>query len=255
MNKTLIDTHCHLYTYPVVEREGVVERARESRVSAIVVPGVEEESSLEAIEFAKKYKGFVFAAVGIHPQVVRQEDADCLWLSKMALNPDVIAIGEIGLDSEVKEPAMSVQEERFLKQLDIAKRTDRPVLVHCRGAIGKTIHILEEWGGKGGILHAWPGTKDATGKLLDRGFYCGACGVVTRASAHRKRENIRSIPLEKIVLETDSPYIGTEKSPKGKVEPANLVEICKALSLLYGVSEEVVAEITTKNALTVLGLE
>ncbi|NUM37039.1 MAG: TatD family hydrolase [Candidatus Brocadiae bacterium] len=248
MNLTLVDTHSHLYSEPLCQDiDGVIKRARESGVKAIIVPGTDQEDSQEAIQLACKYHGYVFAAIGVHPQSI-QEDEDLSWLSCMAQDPHVIAIGEIGLDSEVREPGIPMQERRFLKQLAIAKDRQLPILVHCRGALEKTISILEGWGGKGGILHAWPGSKEATRSLLDKGFYCGVCGVVTRLASTRKRRNLLSFPLEKIVLETDSPYIGTEKSPKGKVEPADLLEICQSLSELYGLPEETIANITTENA-------
>ncbi len=251
MNHSLIDTHCHLYAAPLCLDKGlVIQRAKASGVTGIVVPGTQEQDSREAVALAQEYRGFVFAAIGIHPQVV--EENDLIWLYELAKSPYVIAIGEIGLDSEVKEPSMEVQESRFIQQMAIAKEHDLPVLVHCRGALGKTVSLLEDWGGKGGILHAWPGNKEATRTLLEKGFYCGACGVITRPSSTKKRENIYSIPLEKIVLETDSPYIGTQKSPKGQVEPSDLMEICEALSVLHGVPREKIAQITTENALKII---
>lgn len=251
-----IDTHCHLYASPLGECESrVVAEARESGVKGLIVPGVDEASSACAIEMAARHIG-VWAAAGVHPQMCDCGEVRASTLGELARRPKVVAIGEIGLDFEVGRPGPEEQEMRFRTQMELAWELGLPVLVHCRKAFGRTVEILREFGaGPGGILHSWAGSAQMLDALWDLGYCCGVSGVITRPGAKKRRKIVSEIPLERTVLETDSPYIGTERSPKGEVAPADIPEICRALAEIHGVSEEEAARVTTRNARNLLKLE
>lgn len=252
----LLDTHCHLNVSPMNGHlSEVLERARQNGLVGIIAPGTDEETSRQVVELAEQYPSYVWAAVGVHPQIASTKPVQQNILEMLLQRPGVIAIGEIGLDYEVEAPDRTTQIQRFAEQLAIAYHYHLPSLIHCRKAFGDLQQILQKLGqGPGGILHSWAGSWDVLKPLLDLGFYYGVSGVITRAHAVRRREAIKQLPLDRMVLETDAPYIGTKTATKGKVEPCHTLEVCHAVAEIKEVTIEEVAETTTQNARRVLRL-
>ena len=250
---SLVDTHCHLYEPPLADNiAGTLESATGAGVCALVVPGVDKITSEKAIELSKIFKGVVYAAAGLHPHCAGR---DVSWLADLAGAPGVVAIGEIGLDAE-KGPAIETQAAVFSWQLSVARDIGLPVIVHCRGAFARLYDLLKAagTGGKGGVLHSYSGSAEMLYQFEKIGFYIGVSGVATRSEASRVHSMLRDAPLGRMVLETDSPYIGTAEHPKGSVTPASVKEVCAALAMLKGETPELVAEVTTENARRVFGV-
>jgi TatD DNase family protein len=247
----VIDTHCHLYDPPLGgDVAGVVRRAGDAGVNRIIIPGVDARTSAEAVRLAESFPGFAFAAVGVHPQSVECADSDIDALKKLAAHPAVVAIGETGLDAEVADPPVEMQEISFRAMLKLALEADLPVLIHCRGAFARLSASFREdfCGGRGGVLHAWAGSVEIAQGLFPLGFSIGVAGVITRPSAVRVRRNVGRVPLDRMVLETDSPYIGTALKAKGAVEPADVAEVCAALAAIKKLPFGEVEAATTANA-------
>ena len=246
----MVDTHCHLYVPPLAEDPArVLWRARSVGVSVVVVPGVDALTSVEAVHLAEQFQGTVLAAVGVHPEVgVVPLD----FVTQFASSTLVKAIGECGLDRGAGD--LAAQERLLAAQVAIARDLDRPILLHCRGAFERLLRILEGFGPHRGILHAYNGSLEMATCFRRLGFYFGVGGVVTREEATRVRATFAAMPLDWLVLETDAPYIGTAKAPKGMVEPANLPEVLSAIAFLHRVPEEVVERVSDENAWQVLGM-
>ena len=247
----IVDTHCHLYAPPLGDdTPGVAAAARVRGVARVVVPGVDPSTSAAACDLAAAMPSFVSAAVGWHPQLADTDDVDEGELLALARRPGVVAIGEIGLDGEVGEPAADVQERRLRAQLRVARETGLPVLLHCRRAFARLTELLREEyaGGAGGILHAWAGSAESLRDLLPLGFMVGVAGTATRPHNTRIRALVAALPLDRIVVETDAPYIASLRHPRGESEPADAADVCATIAELHGVSVEEAARITTANA-------
>ncbi|MDY0004050.1 MAG: TatD family hydrolase [Polyangia bacterium] len=276
---TLVDTHCHLFDERLArDLEGVVGRALEAGVTALVVPGVTLETSREAVALSERFD-CVWAGVGIHPEAVERPltDRDLAALEALGEHPRVVAIGEVGLDRSPGRPELALQEQVFRAQVELARSMGLALLVHSRDAGGRTLALLEELvqaegaiearpagsphtvsphvGSKpAGILHAWAGAPELARAFGRLGFAFGVAGVVCRKAAHRVRARLAALPLGSLVLETDAPYIGTAVRPRGQVEPAHLPEVRDALGELLGLEPSRVEEATTAKARALLGL-
>ena len=254
----LIDTHCHLNAEPLGrDQAGVLARARAAGVEGILVPGIDAETSAATVRIARESGGVAAAAVGFHPDVVDETGrVDIALLDDLIAAGGVVAVGEIGLDAVAPGRDPAAQDAAFRAQVALARAHGLPVLVHCRAAFGRLVRILEGFGpsGSGGILHAWNGSAEVADRLWRLGFRVGVGGVATRPGATRVRSALADIPLARMVLETDAPFIGTAARPKGVVEPADLPEIAAALAALKGVSVDEVARVTTANARDLLAM-
>lgn len=248
----LIDTHCHLGDPPLCDDEaGVLARARAAGVAAFVCPSGDRPSSMAALGLAGRHPGTVFAAAGLHPGFVPAGPAaDLSWLAAMIGGGRLLAVGEIGLDAAVAGAGPDAQEDAFRRQAGMARDAGLPILVHVRGAFDRMIRVLESLGpgGPGGILHAFGGSAEVATRLFRLGFLRGVGGNATRPGSARIRRAVAATPLDAIVLETDAPYIGTDTRPAGRVEPADLPEVARAVAGLLDVPIETVAARTTANA-------
>jgi len=252
----IIDTHCHINEPPLGQNIAqVLHEAEASDVKIILAPGTDERSSQEVVSVASQYPGVISAAVGVHPQITSTKEDDLAFLESLLQQPGVVAIGEIGIDAEVEYPDQNIQIPRFITQLKLAYKHNLPVLIHCRRAFQKMQEILQSLGpGPGGILHSWAGSWDILKTLIPLGFYYGVSGVVTWPKARRRREALVTLPLDRMVLETDAPYIGTLHAHKGQVAPKDIVETCQAVAEIKGCSYQEIAELTTMNAKKLLRL-
>lgn len=236
----LIDSHCHL-DFPEFDpdREAVLARARTAGVSRLVNPGADLRSSQRAVALAETYPE-VYAAVGVHPHDASTLDDQTLArLRQLATHPKVVAIGEIGLDYYRDLSPRAQQRAAFHAQLELAAELRLPVIVHQREAADDVLTILRAWAGRltsGGVLHAFSASHLAMAKeALAMGFYIGIGGPITFANAGKLRETVPKLPLERLLIETDAPYLTPHPYRGQRNEPAHLVWVARRLAELHGV--------------------
>jgi TatD DNase family protein len=254
---SLIDTHCHLLADPLAaDIPGVLDRARRAGVSDLVLPAVDRETSAVGLELARRTPG-LHAAVGLHPQALPVPPEDLAAVLALARAGGAVALGEIGLDADpAHRSTLPAQRAALAAQLAVARELGLPVLLHARGGFAALLELLRPLGpgGPGGVLHAYAGSVEVARELDRLGYGFGVAGVICRPTAVRVRSVVARLPLDRLVLETDAPFIATGRASKGRVEPADLPEIAEALAELKGETVERIAEITSDNAQRMLGL-
>jgi len=249
----LIDTHSHLnFSNYDKDRDKVMKKCLNNNLWMINV-GTDYESSKKAIEISKRYSQGVFTSVGIHPENIGKEIFDYKKYKKLSLYEKVVAIGEIGLDywysPKTKKKQVEFkgkQRELLLKQLDLAKELDLPVIFHCRKAHNDLLEILSAKQNTGlkGVVHCFTGNWDQTKKYLNMGFYLGFTGIIFKFDLD---EVIKKAPLDKILIETDCPFL----SPLAEIkrnEPLFVKYIAKKIAEIKNVPFEEIAKQTTYNA-------
>lgn len=242
-----IDTHCHLSFEPLHSAcSDVLQRAARVGVSRVIVPAYDPDS-WPRLEALARIPG-VFVAFGIHPWVA-QANPDIPHLSDCLSRHRAVAVGEIGLDFKVEAPSRHVQLDCFAHQLDLAQALDLPVLLHCRGAFEEMLEILQaRRPGLRGVIHAFTRGPQLARRFLDCGMHLAFGGGVTRSNAERARKSARFCPGDRLLLETDAPSIGLESLPPEQVEPAHIVDIARVVAQVRGVTLEVLATESTRNA-------
>ncbi len=262
-----IDSHAHLFNEDFGDEiEGVLERAREAGVDSIVVPGTNLETSEEAIRMAERHEQ-IYAAVGFHPHdAAKATDESLVRLEKESAQPKVVAIGEIGLDFHYDFSPREVQMEVFRKQMAIAVRRELPVIVHTRESMTEALEIVEELfqscdskGGQlnerpNGVFHCFTGTPDEALRLFDRGFFVSYPGMVTFKNSPVVA-TLKEISLERILIETDSPYLAPVPMRGKRNEPAYLVWTARKIAEVCNTTVDEVATITSRNARSLFGLD
>ncbi|MCC7118897.1 MAG: TatD family hydrolase [Anaerolineales bacterium] len=261
------DTHCHLdYHKFNADREEVIQRANAAGLIRLLVPGLHHKSSQAAVELAEKYPS-VYAAVGFHPTDLEEFNPKSFdEVKELAHHPKVVAIGEIGIDYYwVKEKeARAFQREALKQQLAFAKEMHKPVIIHMREendawfgeASADLLTILEEWqkslsgslAEKPGVLHSFNGTLETAQKALALNFYLGVTGPVTYKNADKKREIIAQLPLTRLLIETDSPFLSPVPVRDKRNEPSFVLHIADKIAEIHSKSPAEIAEITTANA-------
>ena len=250
-----IDTHCHLDAAEFdADREQVHARALAAGVATQVVPAISEVNCVAVADVCRRYPGCL-PAWGMHPMYVNtHETAHLAALRRRIDEWRPVAIGEIGLDLFASGLDFSTQEFFYIEQLKIARDYDLPVLLHCRRANDPILKQLRRVGVKAGIAHAFSGSRQQAEQFLKLGFKLGFGGAFTWSRASNLRGLARELPLDAIVLETDSPDIPPVWLGRNRNEPAELVGIANELAALRGISVEEVARATSLNAWSVLGL-
>lgn len=251
----LIDTHCHLDAAEFdADRDEVVARTRAAGVEIMVIPSVERAGFDAVLSACRRYPGCV-PALGIHPMYVdNASPEDLTVLREMIAQHRPVAIGEIGLDFFVPDYDRERQEFYFSGQLKIAAECGLPVLLHIRRAQDAVLKFLRQAGVKGGIAHAFNGSRQQADEFIKLGFKLGFGGAMTYDRATRLRTLAVTLPLDSIVLETDAPDMPPAFIGKARNSPEYLPRIAAVLAELRGISLEEVAEITTANARAALGL-
>ena len=249
----LIDTHAHIDVERFADdRDAIVQRAAQAGLCGIVNMGDSMESSQRAVAIADKYD-MVYAGVGIHPEEARpMTQADDDQLSAWGQLPKTVAIGEIGLDYYWEKDAgqRQLQREIFIRQLDLARQLHLPVCVHNRDAHGDTMEILRrEAKGIVGVMHCFSGSLEIAQELVKMGWFIGVDGPLTFKNAAKLPEIVQKLPLERIVVETDCPYMAPVPLRGKRNEPAFVYHVAARLAQLRGESLEKVAYQTTQNAL------
>jgi TatD DNase family protein len=256
----LIDTHCHLdFERFDTDREAVLQRAHEAGVRAIIVPALDLQNCAEVLALARRYSS-VYAAVGVHPNSSADwQEAMIDRLQTLATAPDVVAIGEIGLDYYWDDSPQDVQHHAFAAQLALAAELELPVIVHNREAGEDVIHLLAESPLAGlerpGVLHSFSDTRDVALAAIEMGFYIGLTGPVTFRNADELRRIVSVLPLERIVVETDAPFLAPQARRGKRNEPAYVAYVVEQIADLFEISSAEAARITTENARRLFGAD
>lgn len=244
----LIDTHCHL-TYDIDTDGGVdavIARASAAGVGAIICPTADPDDVPMAIDLSEKYEN-VFATIGIHPEHAGARAADYINADILS-HPRVLGVGEIGLDYHEMAPDMrDAQINLFREQLEMARAANLPVAIHSRDAEEDTARILAEFPSVRGVMHCFTSSWNLARTMLDRGFYFSASGILTFKNAAEIRETFAKVPLDRLVVETDSPYCAPVPYRGRTCEPAFVVETARVLAEIKKVSFEKLSDIMLEN--------
>ena len=249
------DTHCHLNSEQLYEnRDEFIKHALDNQVEMMVVVGYDLESSKKAVEIAKEHS-FIYAAVGIGPNDCLNTTTQDLQIIDEYLNePKVVALGEIGLDYYWDDVPSDKQKEIFQQQVDLAKKHQKPIIIHCRDAYEDTYEVLKR-NGHPGIMHCYSGSVEMAKRFIDLGFYISLAGPVTFKNARVPKDVAEKIGLEHLLIETDCPYLKPHPYRGSLNEPANVVYIAQEIAKLKNMEIESVASQTTFNAKKVFGIK
>jgi TatD DNase family protein len=255
---TMMDTHCHLnFERYDDDRHEVIQRAKEAGVSRVLIPAVDTTTAREALNLAEAYPGTIYAAVGVHPNSTADFDTDTLHeVEALAGEPGVVAIGEIGLDYYWDKSPVEKQKLSLRQQLRLAAELELPVIIHNREAGGDVIAILREWvetlpetlKARPGVLHSFSAPQNIADEALKMGFYLGFTGPVTFKNADDLRRIASTVPLDKILVETDGPFLTPEPHRGKRNEPGYIPHIVERLAALKQVSSGELAQHSTDNA-------
>ena len=251
----LVDTHCHLDGLEfAADREAVLARARAACVAHQIVPAI-DRASWDDIERLVADNADLHAAYGLHPMLVAEHRPEHLqqleaWIERTR----PAAIGECGLDFYIEGLDPEAQRRVFVRQLEIARDADLPVVVHARRAVEEVTATLKRVGRLRGVVHSFSGSEEQARQLFALGFHIGLGGPVTYARANRLHRVVKSMPLEWLLLETDAPDQPLEGHQGQRNEPARVRQVLAAIAALRGEPEEAVADATTANACRLFGL-
>lgn len=252
----LTDSHTHLNDTQFDEdRDEVIRRAQEAGVTRILNIGFNRETIPTSIELAEKYD-FIYSTVGWHPQdAITMQEEDLAWLESLCAHPKVVAIGEIGLDYHWDTSPKDVQADVFRKQIRLARKVGLPIVIHDREAHQDIVQILKEEKAAeiGGIMHCFSGSVEMARECLDMNFYISFGGPLTFKNAKKPKEVAVEVPLDRLLVETDAPYL-TPHPFRGKRNETGYVRlVAETLAELRGMSLEEIAQITSNNAAKILG--
>ncbi|MFS0821052.1 TatD family hydrolase [Bacillus sp. 1P02SD] len=254
----LIDTHAHLNAIQYQEDlEEVIERALSEGVERIVVVGFDRETITRAIELADQYE-FIYATVGWHPvDAIDMTDEDLKWIEELSAHPKVVALGEMGLDYHWDKSPKDIQKEVFRKQIALAKKVKLPIIIHNREATADIIEILQEENASevGGIMHCFTGSIEVAKQCIDMNFYISFGGPVTFKNAKKPKEVAAEIPLDRLLIETDCPYLTPHPFRGKRNEPSYVKYVAEQIAELKGVSFEEIAQKTSDNAMRFFGIK
>ncbi len=249
------NTHTHLNSEELYyQRDVFIRHALENNVEYIVVAGYDIPSSQRALEIAKEYPN-IYAIVGISPNdCLNTTDDDLKLIETLIQNPCVVALGEIGLDYYWDDVPRDKQKEIFIKQVEIAKKYDKPIVIHARDAYEDTYNILKQASHRG-IMHCYSGSVQMAERFIKIGFEISLAGPVTFKNAKVPKDVASSIGIDHLMIETDCPYLAPHPF-RGKLnEPANVVYIAQEIAKLKNMEIEDVARITTFNAKIMFGIK
>ena len=245
------ETHAH-YDNEVFDedRDSLLSSMCEHGIEYIVNVGASLKSTAASVELARNYP-FIYAAAGVHPSETGElDEAVFAWLKEQCLLEKVIAVGEIGLDYYWDEPAREVQKIWFERQLDLAREVKKPVIIHSRDAAKDTFDMMVAKNAKeiGGVVHCYSYSAEMALEYVKMGFYIGIGGVVTFRNGKKLKEVVEALPMEHIVLETDSPYLSPEPNRGKRNSSLNLPYVAQKIAEIKGISYDEVVEISLQNA-------
>ena len=247
----IFDTHAHYDDDAFdADRDELLKSLPEHGIEAVVNVGASIQTTKNTLELIKKYP-FVYGAVGVHPsETAELNDHLFDWLGHVAKTPKVVAIGEIGLDYHWDEPEPELQKKWFIRQLNLAREVKLPVIIHSRDAAKDTMDIMKEQdaGSIGGVIHCYSYSLEQAKEYLKMGFYLGIGGVLTFNNAKKLKEVVEYMPLDRIVLETDCPYLAPVPNRGKRNSSLNLPYVVEEISRIKQVPVEEIIAVTNRNA-------
>ncbi|QQE79390.1 TatD family hydrolase [Alicyclobacillus sp. SO9] len=255
----LFDSHCHLFDEQFQEDlDAVMKRAADAGVTRFVVPAVDAKSASMAIRLAERFDG-VYAAAGLHPESLEDiKEEEFQRIEELTQEEKVVAVGEIGLDYHWDVAPRDVQMDVFRRQLRLAKKVNLPVIIHNREATDDTVRILEEEASDGrlrGVMHCFTGSIETARRCMNFGFYISFGGPVTFKNAKNVQATAAQVPLDRLLVETDSPYLSPHPHRGKRNEPAQVRLVAEKLAELHGVSLEDLSNTTAANAAQLFGVK
>lgn len=255
--KQMIDSHAHLDEERFDEdRDELIKSLKENAISYVINPSSDMDTSRRVVELSNKYEN-IFAAVGIHPhdaEGFKEEDLD--ELRQLSKDERVVAIGEIGLDYYYDNSPRDIQKEVFRKQLELSHELDLPVIIHTRDAMGDTYDILKEFEDRvRGVMHCYTGSIEMAEKFMKLGFYISIAGPVTFKNAVNVREMAKQIPLERLLIETDSPYLAPVPNRGKRNDPTNVRYVADMLANLKEIQIDKIIEHSRENTVELFSLK
>lgn len=247
----IFDTHAHYDDEAFDEdRDALLTELPENGIARVVNVGASLASCGRTIEIMNRYD-YIYGAIGVHPsETAELNDEAFEWLRQQCQLEKCVAVGEIGLDYYWDEPDRELQREWFRRQLNLARELAKPVIIHSRDAAKDTVDLMTEEHAEeiGGVIHCYSYTKETAEVFLKMGFYFGIGGVLTFKNAKKLKEAVAYIPLDRIVLETDCPYLAPEPNRGKRNSSLNIPYVVKALAEIKGVEEETVRKAAWENA-------
>ncbi|KIO64356.1 hypothetical protein B4166_0033 [Caldibacillus thermoamylovorans] len=254
----LFDTHAHLNAADFTDDlEEVIERAGNVGVSDIVVVGFDRPTIERTMELVEKYD-HIYGCIGWHPvDAVDCTEEDLQWIEQLCKHPKIVAYGEIGLDYHWDKSPKDVQQRLFREQIRLAKKLRLPIAIHTRDAMEDTVTILKEEHAEevGGIMHCFSGSVETARECMKMNFYISLGGPVTFKNAKRPKAVAKEVPLDRILIETDCPYLAPHPYRGKRNEPAYVKLVAEQIADIKGVPFKELAEATTKNAKLLFGIE
>lgn len=252
----LIDTHTHLDSPKFDnDREAVIARAVEAGVGKMINIGFDRETIPTTMALADRYD-FIYAAVGWHPvESIQMREGDLEWIEELCKHEKVVAIGEIGLDYHWDTSPKEVQHRVFREQIRLARKIGKPIVIHNRDAHEDIVRILREEKASevGGVMHCFSGSWETAKQCLDMNFYISFGGPVTFKNARVPKEVLAKVPLDRILVETDAPYLAPEPYRGKRNESGHVVYVAEAAAEIVGISRNELETITTENAKNCFG--
>ena len=245
----LFDTHAHMDDRAFdADRKALLQSLPESGIGLLMNPGCSLQSSRNADRLSREY-AYIYAAVGSHPDAADEVNDDVLeeYRKLCKLNPKIKAIGEIGLDYHYEDIPRDLQKKAFLAQMELARELNLPVIVHERDAHEDGMAIVREFSDVKGVFHCYSGSAEMARQLVDLGWYIGFTGVLTFKNARKAIETVEAIPLERIVIETDCPYMAPEPFRGRRNDPGKIYRMAEKLAEIKGISAEEARRITFEN--------
>ncbi len=253
---SFIDSHCHInFKEFSADITGVLERMQNNDVTSALCVSVNLADFPQVLDLAIRYPN-IYASVGVHPDYESVEEPTVARLIELADHPRIIAIGETGLDYYRLTGDLEWQRDRFRNHIRAAKQCGKPLIIHTRSASEDTLRIMAEEGAQdiGGVMHCFTESWEVARRALDMGFYISFSGIVTFKSAHELKEVAKSVPMDRMLIETDSPYLAPVPF-RGKVnQPAFVRHVAEEIALLRGIPVDVVGEATSANFVRLFGL-
>ncbi|KAA6470869.1 TatD family hydrolase [Bacillus swezeyi] len=253
----LFDTHAHLNAEQFNDDlEDVIARAKEEKVEHIVVVGFDRPTITRAMELIEEYD-FIYAAIGWHPvDAIDMTDEDLAWIKDLSSHEKVVAIGEMGLDYHWDKSPKDIQKDVFRKQIALAKEVNLPIVIHNRDATEDVVAILREEGAEevGGIMHCFTGSAEIAKDCINMNFYLSFGGAVTFKNAKKPKEVVKQIPNDRILIETDCPFLTPHPYRGKRNEPSYVKLVAEQIAELKGLTYEEVAVMTTENAKKLFGI-
>ncbi len=254
MNK-LIDMHIHLTNEKYEDEKSIISESKSNNIIKMLVIGCDKKEIIDSLELVKKYKDYLYLSIGFHPIYISKiKDEDIIWLKKLIKeNPQIVAIGEIGLDYYWYPEQKEEQKKWFKKQIRLAKELNKPMIIHSRESYDDCYNILKEEDYFKGIMHSFADDYQSAKRFIDKGMYISISGPVTFKNGFNQKDVVKNIDLSKLLIETDGPYL-TPAPFRGQLnKPIYLKYIIEEISKIREISQEELSKQILKNVYKIIG--